>query len=142
MRTCPCCEGEVTGRANKKFCSRVCSRRARYQRAVARHRKPKAVTCPGCGTVHPGHYRRLYCTDECRKELSWKRVPTEKWKEYKARYRMNQARKAEGLEPIYSALRRKKRKIAIVEPENAAPVIPRARSMAEAQQHAGREVYG
>ena len=42
-------------------------------RLLAARRKPKAVTCPICGTQTVGVGRRTYCSVQCVKRAWWRR---------------------------------------------------------------------
>lgn len=70
QRTCPECNASVTGRADKVYCSKSCSRKAGKRRYRSRMAGLGADypsrPCPTCGTDVPTVNSLIYCSETCK----------------------------------------------------------------------------
>ena len=132
-RKCPRCGEPVTGNRNQIYCTVECRWRFGYEKVqAAREKNYPTSPCPVCGVLVTNKNGRRFCGPEHRIAYHTAKLTPEDRRRYQAQHKANRA------SGHYLAMRLLREG----EPEEAKPVLPRRASLAEAQEHVTREVYG
>ena len=76
LRKCTICGKEFYPRHfNSKICSDACRKHTQLEcMRVFRENKPHDSNCANCGKKYHKRHKALYCSDQCRKEMSLKKA--------------------------------------------------------------------